>query len=208
MNPGIKSNLEYLINKISSKILRDNFSQEPAYTSAYYGNLHESKILDQSTGLEIDIQCSISDDRGPNSAEKRTGIDIGLIVKINDTNTGTITNKAIFLQAKNNPLSGKSKHELLEQCSKMRNYTEHYAVVSCPSDTSNPIVYLPSSNPPFWDRNSSMSLVDYIADEIMPCNAGDQNSQIIEVANRSDRLINLTINGPIPKQKKKMTRRI
>lgn len=195
------------LTKVSKKINRTSFGQEPNYTAAFFGCLHEEKFMSKGREyLALKLECSVSNDRGQGSAESKTGIDIGIVVKWEDDQENSLKEKAILLQAKNKlPNIGTlDAKDLQEQCEKMKGITDSYCVMTCPYDGSIPKIARSSKISPFWKR-PLISLDDYFIDTVFMCLDGDTENDVVERAKRADRTIQITTNSPVPSPKQKNT---
>lgn len=202
MNPLLEQGLRELMARAAAKINRTQFGQEPQYTAAFFGNLAGEKIIDPTTGEFLELTCSISDDRGRNSGEKRTGIDIGMVVRWEDPVSNNVFEKAVLAQAKNrlNSASSTVINDLNEKCERMAGITPSYFVLDCPYDGSVPSLKRPQTGV-LWG-GPLIALDDYLINTVFPCQDGDTRDEVIEVAKRADRTITLTTNGPKPRPKK------
>src|SRR5690606_33861337 len=110
----------------------DSFSQEPHFTSAFFGKLHNEELTNDN-GQYIRLNFSASNDRGPRSAESITGVDVGMIFQWTYSD-GRSFEKAVLLQAKNclMHLNSNEQGSLRSQCRKMRKITSSYVVMDCP----------------------------------------------------------------------------
>ncbi|WP_267119577.1 hypothetical protein [Xanthomonas sacchari] len=206
MDKEIKHKLRQLIATAASKIDRTSFWQEPHYTSALFGKLH-NEIIKNDDGQYVHLMFSASNDRGPNSAENATGVDIGLVFKWIDIN-GKEFEKAVLLQAKNHLMNlKKADQESLEgQCKRMAEITSSYVVMDCPYDGSIPVIFDQNSDPPFWTPPPIL-FDNYIIDYILECKRGDTDDRVIEVAKRADRQLTIKTNAPRPRPKPKPAKR-
>ncbi|MDD4915929.1 MAG: hypothetical protein PHW13_12930 [Methylococcales bacterium] len=193
-----------LLQNAALKIDRTSFWQEPQYTAAFFGKLHKERI-NNNTGEFVELLFSASNDRGKNSDENKTGIDIGMVFRWVDSNKNVIFEKAILAQAKNHldTLNKAQANDLSKQCKKMSTITSSYIVLDCPYNSSIPKIRQHKSEYPFWDT-PSISLDDYIADTVMECLDGDKKDEVIALAQRADRghLI-IKTNSPKPSKKQK-----
>lgn len=199
MDQDLIDQFRALLQRAAKKIDRQSFEQEPHYTAALFGKLHNEQIHGKN-GQYIELKFSSSNDHGPNTAEKRTGVDIGMVFRWLDPDTGEPFEKAVLAQAKNNLLNLPKKESiaLMNQCEKMRQYTESFVAMDCPYDLSIPKIGQSSSAPPFW-KQPLISLDDYLIDIVFQCNDGDTNGQIVEMAKHADRRVTITTNSPKPK---------
>lgn len=199
MDRQLKADLRRLIQDAAQKIDRASFNQEPNYVAALFGKLHNETVLG-ADGSYIRICCSASDDRGPSSAERRTGIDIGLVVEWKSDQDHTVK-KAVLLQAKKdlNELTASERKRLEEQCNQMRSLTQSFAVLDCASIGSlMPSVHDPLDVPPWWSANTAIPLDEYIADQVLACKRGDWSNEVVALALRADRRIVFETTAPIP----------
>lgn len=186
---------------------RDQFYQEPHYTSAFFGNLNRV-MLTGDYGQYLSIICSASNDRGPNSAESKTGIDIGIVVKWVNPKSGEVFEKAVLLQAKNN-LEGLYPSEILqlgEQCKMMKDHTLSYGVMDCPYDGSIPKIGRSSTNSPFW-KTPLIALDEYLIDTVFKCEDGDASENVINIAKNAHRTMKIATNSPRPREDLKTGRK-
>lgn len=190
------------MTRAARKINRTQFGQEPQYTAAFFGNLAGEKIIDPATGEFLELTCSISDDRGYNSGEKRTGTDIGIVVRWENPISNEVFEKAVLAQAKNELYKASPAviQDLNEKCALMADITSSYFVLDCPYDRSIPTLQRRQLDS-LWG-GPHISLDDYLINTVFPCQDGDTRDYVIEVAARADRTITLTTNGPKPKPKK------
>ncbi|KCV73838.1 hypothetical protein Y011_21485 [Vibrio parahaemolyticus VP49] len=79
---------------------RTSYENEPNYIAGFFGKLH-NETLTSSTGQFLKIVTSTSNDRGPGTAEKKTGIDFGMVFKWVDSEKEIVFEKAVIAQAKN-----------------------------------------------------------------------------------------------------------
>lgn len=199
MDNTLKVGVKALFARAANLIDRESFEQEPNYTGAFFGKLHGESV--EHEGIVIDFKTSITNDRGPGSAESITGIDIGLIVSWEDENGEVKKVKAVLLQAKNHlyNMSKIDRENLNSQCEKMAKISDSYAVLDCPYDGSIPTICQRNKTPPpHWDINTKQDLADYLLDVVMECNDGDTNAEVIKIAKRADRCIKVKSNGPVP----------
>ena len=210
MDQVLKEGLRELLKSAAKKIDRIAFEQEPNYTAALFGKLHEERI-ESPSGQFLKLSYSISNDRGPNSAEKKTGTDIGMIFRWEDPQNGEIFEKAVLAQAKNylHKLSNDEKTRLSEQCIQMSHFTKSYIVMDCPYDRTIPSICRSSDSPPYWSE-STMRFDDYLVDVVLECHDGDTSKNIIEMAKRADRRMIIETNSPSPilKMSKKIGRKM
>ncbi|MCS4246144.1 hypothetical protein [Pseudomonas sp. BIGb0164] len=194
----MKDGLRNLIGNAARKVNRTGFSQEPNYTAAFFGKLHDEAVINPLTGKFVNLHTSISNDRGPGSAESVTGVDIGLVFQWVDEN-GLAYEKAILMQAKNDvaTLNSTEKSKLFEQCDKMANISSSFVVMDCPFDGSIPQVF--RTKKPDALVEPSICLADYLIDFVFPCTQGDDDRKVVEIAKRADRSVTLTTNTPKPK---------
>jgi hypothetical protein len=203
MDQFLKDELRKLIRRAAELVDRESFGQEPNYTAAFFGKLQGEKISN-GKGQYIELKTSISNDRGPKSAESLTGIDIGFVFQWFDAK-GLVYEKAILMQAKNHVAKlGKADIEnLFEQCAKMSDVSKSFVVMDCPFDQRPPNIYdtdLPNAvliSPP-------VSLDDYLIDYVFPCTRGDDDPKVLKIARRADRTITVKTNGPKPKNAKRL----
>lgn len=194
----LRGELFKLISNAASKIDRVHYGQEPNYTAAFFGKLHGETITNMN-GQYIKFEFSVSDDRGPKSAEHETGIDIGMVFEWGNKDR-EIFKKAIIMQAKNNlrNLSPSQKIELNQQCATMARITDAAIVMDCPYDGSVPNIYESKSNTEPWN-SSAIQLSKYIADYVLTCLRGDTREEIIDIARRADRgRLKVSTNMPKP----------
>jgi hypothetical protein len=208
MDQKILNQFREFLLKISMKTKREQFGQEPHFTAAFFGNLNGEKFSSDS-GEFLALTCSSSNDRGPNSAESKTGIDIGIVIEWQDSEGQKVFEKAILLQAKNrlNQLSHSEGVALQSQCKKMKNLTKSYGVMDCPYDGSIPKIGLSDTTEPFW-KFPLISLDDYLIDTVFKCNDGDMNENVIHLARLADRRVNIKTNSPKPGSKPKLRKKI
>lgn len=199
MDSALKVGVKALFARAAKLIDRESFEQEPNYTGALFGKLHGESV--EHGGIIINFKASITNDRGPSSAESITGIDIGLIVSWEDENGEVNKVKAVLMQAKNHlyNISKTDRDNLNAQCEKMAKISNSYAVLDCPYDGSIPtICQRKKTPPPHWDIDTKQDLADYLIDVVMECNDGDTNPEVIEIAKKADRCIKVKSNGPVP----------
>lgn len=195
MDESLKNDLRGLFKKAADLIDRDSFGQEPNYTAAFFGKL-KGETFSLPSGEYVQLDASISNDRGPGSAEFKTGIDIGLILKwVND---GVVYEKALLMQAKNHvdTLNASEILALFVQCAKMSKITSSYVVMDCPFDRTVPKVY--ETRPVNTLIKPPFSLDDYLIDWILPCSRGDYNPKVVDLAKRANRALTITTNSPKP----------
>ena len=209
MEQELKDKLRKLLENAAEKIPREQFDQEPLYTSAFFGKLNKEKI-EISNGQYIELEFAPSNDRGPSSPESHTGIDIGMVFEwIDDDNE--LFRKAVLVQAKNHLQKKQSDNDLEMQCKKMREITSHYVVMDCPYDKTIPELYFSQNKPPYWDINKHYNLYDYLVDYVFVCKQGDIKNDVIQGALDAKRTIFIKTNAPKPvptppKPKKKRKR--
>jgi hypothetical protein len=198
MDEFLKDKLRALLASAASKIDRESFSQEPHFTSAFFGKLHKEQVSN-GAGQFIRLMFSASNDRGPNSAEHNTGIDVGLVFQWVIPGEENFE-KAVLLQAKNHlmNLDAKDQSDLSAQCKKMSQMTSSYLVMDCPYDNTIPTVCESQSGPPYWTP-PPISLADYIVDYVLECKRGDVDTSVIQRARRADRRLVIQTNSPKPK---------
>jgi hypothetical protein len=207
IDPQIIDSFRARLLDASVRTSRDQFNQEPHYTSAFFGNLNRVTFTSAS-GQYLKIICSASNDRGPNSAESKTGVDIGIVVKWEDPQEGNIFEKAILLQAKNN-LERLGQSEILKlgnQCLMMQGYTHSYGVMDCPYDGSIPKIGRSNTSPPFW-KQPLVSLDEYLIDTVFECEDGDSRGNVIDLAKKADRTIKIATNSPWPGNNSKLRKK-
>jgi len=199
--------LRELIQVAASKVDRESFSQEPHFTSAFFGKLHEEEVRN-SAGQYIRFKFSASNDRGPGSAENLTGIDVGMVFEWTDQG-GTVFQKAVLLQAKNHLLNLNSTNEkdLTDQCAKMKKFTTSYVVMDCPYDRSIPTVCLSRETPPYWVL-PPLPLDEFLIDHVLACKQGDVARDVVHMAKRADRTVFVETNTPAPASKPRPKQRI
>ncbi|WP_157178798.1 hypothetical protein [Herbaspirillum rubrisubalbicans] len=197
INKNLAKRLREVFAEAASEVERKSFSQEPQYTAAFFGKLAKKKIIDPVTNQSVQFETSVSDDRGRNTAEKNTGIDIGFVLRWDD-GAGSVFEKAILMQAKNRlgKLSGSAKTDLIQKCQLMAKITRSYVVLDCPFDGSIPQI-CQSDSSTYW-RQPPISLADYLVDIVAECKDGDTTAQVLEIAQRADRIVKATIFGPKP----------
>lgn len=202
MEEELKTRFKELLTSTSKKMDRTSYNNEPNYIAGFFGKLH-NETLTSSTGQFLKIVTSTSNDRGPGTAEKRTGIDFGMVFKWVDSEKEIVFEKAVIAQAKNRlfTLSNKDKQDLQSQCEKMSKITNSYIAMDCPYDQSIPSICRSSKQPPFWDENSEIDLAEYLCDIVLECLEGDTSKEVIDIAKRSDRGLVLETNAPRPKIK-------
>lgn len=202
MDQELKQLFRDFLKTKSSLISRKSFEQEPHYTAALFGKLTNERIVSQS-GQFLELQFSSSNDRGPNSAEKPTGIDIGMVFRWEDPDSGVVLEKAVLMQAKNTLFAlDKSEAKKLElQCAKMAKLTSSYVAMDCPYDGSVPLLCQSVATPPFWGR-PSLTLDDYLIDVVFQCKDGDVEQKVIDIAKLANRNLTFVTNSPKPKPKK------
>ncbi|MDH4602668.1 hypothetical protein [Pseudomonas syringae] len=203
MEQYLQDELRKLIQKAAHLVDRDSFGQEPNYTAGFFGKLH-GELITSPSGKYVELKFSVSNDRGPGSAESKTGIDIGLVFQWVDE-AGLVYEKALLIQAKNyvEELSTSEKLDLFEQCKKMSNITSSFVVMDCPFDKKVPQVYETRPiniliKPPF-------SLDDYLIDRVFPCTKGDDDPKVVDLAKRADRNLTIKTNTPKPTNRNKPT---
>ena len=197
MDEQLECNLRELLRSAASKVDRNSFAQEPHFTSAFFGKLHNEEVHN-SAGQYIRLKFSASDDRGPGTAESTTGIDVSMVFEWIDA-SGKSFEKAVVLQAKNRLMhlpSGEAR-SLRKQCKKMRAITHSYVVMDCPYDGSIPTLCNPAKKPPYWTP-PPIALDDYLIDHIFTCTRGDTSDTVLGIAKRSDRRLVVTTNVPRP----------
>ena len=152
-----------------------------------------------ASGEFLKFTCSSSNDRGPNSAESKTGIDIGIVIEWQDSQGQKIFEKAVLLQAKNNlnKLTPSERRDLQSQCAMMKKLTKSYGVMDCPYDGSIPQIGRSDTAPPFW-KFPLIYLDDYLINTVFKCKDGDTNDDVILRAKRADRSIHISTNSPKP----------
>jgi hypothetical protein len=206
MDQEIIIELRKFIKKVAAKTSRQQFEQEPHFTAAFFGNLNGEKFQ-SSSGEFLALTCSSSNDRGPNSAESKTGVDIGIVIEWQNNQGEKVFEKAVLLQAKNRlaslkPVDGK---ELQAQCEMMRKLTTSYGVMDCPYDGTIPQIGLSDIAPPFW-KFPLVKLDDYLIETVFVCKDGDTNDDVISQAKRADRSLTIRTNSPKPAPKPKLKR--
>lgn len=200
MDHELKALFKALLTKTAKDIDRISFEQEPNYTAAFFGKMHNEELT-SSSGQKLKLTFSVSNDRGPGSAEKKTGIDIGMVFKwINQENDDVIFEKAIFAQAKNRLLELSTHEEaaLAAQCQLMKRHTNSYITLDCPYDSTPPKICQSSDTMPYWKNDSPIELGEYLCDIVFECKDGDQTQKVIEMAKRSNRTFTIETNAPHP----------
>ncbi|HDZ9134289.1 TPA: hypothetical protein ACGFXY_003453 [Vibrio cholerae] len=202
MEEELKELFKELLIATSEKMDRTSYENEPNYIAGFFGKLH-NETLTSSTGQFLKIVTSTSNDRGPGTAEKKTGIDFGMVFKWVDSEKEIVFEKAVIAQAKNHlfNLSKKDKQDLQSQCEKMSKITDSYVAMDCPYDESVPLICRSSKQPPFWDEKSKISLAEYLCNIVLECLEGDTSKEVVDIAKRSDRGLVLKTNAPRPKIK-------
>ncbi|WP_278356267.1 MULTISPECIES: hypothetical protein [Idiomarina] len=200
MDKELKDLLKSLLLSTANKIDRVSFENEPNYVAGFFGKLH-NETLTSSSGQFLKLTSSLSNDRGPGTAESITGIDFGMIFKWVDPDGEIVFEKAILAQAKNHlfNLSNNEKFNLQSQCQKMSKLTSSYIAMDCPYNGSLPIICRSMGYPPFWDENNRLNLSDYICDIVLECLEGDISDKVVNAARRSDRGLVIRTNSPKPK---------
>ena len=203
MEQELKDLLKSFLRDTAGKIDRDSFQQEPSYTSAFFGKLHNER-LETASGNFIEMSFSSSNDRGPGAAEKKTGIDIGMVFKWTDPSAGEVFAKAVLAQAKNKlpKLSKKEFRHLSSQCQQMGKITNSYIALDCPYDRSIPTIFRSSLSPPYW-HEKSVGLDEYLTETVFECLDGDTTDRVIDIAKRADRRLVFNTNAPRPNPKPK-----
>lgn len=194
MDDELKEKFKELLHNTAKKIDRSSFQQEPHYTAAFFGKLHNEEIRVPGSDQFIKIECSASNDRGYGSAESKTGIDIGMIFSWEDE-TGNLFEKALLVQAKNN--NNKLDKNLESQCQKMLDITSNYIVFFCPDNQKIPEICRSNTEPPFW-KEPLINFDDYLINTVFACKDGDTCSKVINIAKRSDRCLSVKTNAPRP----------
>lgn len=202
MNEKLLDQLRQLLERVAKKINRGQFHNEPNYTAAFFGSLSGRRI--EAAGQYIEFNFSISDDRGPSSAEKHTGIDIGMVFEweMEDEENKLIPfQKAVLVQAKNDVQKRANDKDLQGQCRKMRQITTHYIVLDCPYDCSIPNIYFSSEKEPYWNTDFSqppINLYDYLVNYVFQCTQGDTDKNVINGALDAQRTMWIKTNAPKP----------
>lgn len=198
--------LRALLQAAAEKIDRASFEQEPHFTSAFFGKLHEEEVRN-SAGQYIRFKFSASNDRGRGSAEKQTGIDVGMVFEWTDQD-GTIFQKAVLLQAKNHllNLSAAENEELSNQCVKMGALTSSYVVMDCPYDQSIPKVCLAMTTTPYWVP-PPVPLDEFLIHHVLACKQGDVAGNVVQIARQANRTVFVETNAPVPTSKPKPKQR-
>jgi hypothetical protein len=83
------------------------YNQEPVYVAALFARLDD--VVYQGRELSIEIQSTIVDDRGRDSAESQWGADFGIVARIRGSEEDT--EKAALGQAKKGSLVSLPKRE-------------------------------------------------------------------------------------------------
>ena len=199
MDEKLLDQLRQLLERLAKKINRGQFHNEPNYTAAFFGSLSGERI--EAAGQYIEFKFSISDDRGPSSAEKHTGIDIGMVFEWETEDEGKDESipfqKAVLVQAKNHVQKLANDKDLQEQCRKMRQITTHYIVLDCPYDCSIPNIYFSSETKPYWDfKQPPISLYNYLVNYVFQCRQGDTDENVIKGALDAKRTMWINTNAP------------
>ena len=196
MEQYLKDELRNFIKRAADLVDRDSFGQEPNYTAGFFAKLHGEKFTSPS-GKYVELRASISNDRGPGSAESKTGIDIGLVFQWVDE-FGLVYEKALLLQAKNHveTLNKSETTDLFTQCGKMSKITSSFVVMDCPFDRTIPKVY--ETRPVNILVKPPFSLDDYLINWVFPCTKGDNDPNVVSLAKRADRNLTITTNSPKP----------
>lgn len=166
------------INKRCQEIERSSFQQEPMYVAALMGKL---------TGMDIKIgatrlKTTMVNDRGPGSAESKTGADFAIILENYETNVF----KAILGQAKGGAikkLQPAQRKNFDDQCEKMKQYTNYYIALEAPSGNQTPQVHEFNNNPP--PLAQIMTLDKYLVDRFLACHHGDNRPDFTSAVKNS-----------------------
>jgi len=202
MEDCIKNDLKDLIREATKTLDRSTFVQEPTYTAALFGRLHKREIWSPS-GQFLKIEGVPSTDRGYGSAEKSSGIDIGLVLTWEDE-IGNCDRKAVLIQAKNDVLSIRgttnAAENLASQSRKMLAISQNSVVMECPVDSSEPQIFEAIGVPPGWSP-PPMSLSDFLVDQVLSCKFGDFEGNVVAIALSANRTLHISTNAPIPRNK-------
>jgi hypothetical protein len=202
MDKELKEMLKNFLLSIAKKMDRTSFQNEPNYVAGFLGKLH-NETLTSSSGQFLKLTTSPSNDRGPGTAESKTGVDFGMVFKWVGPDGKVLFEKAILAQAKNHlfNLSNQDKKDLQTQCYKMSGITSSYVAMDCPYDKSLPEICRSTDKPPYWDENTKQDLSEYLCDIVLECLDGDISDEVVNLAKRSDRGLVLKTNAPKPKLK-------
>lgn len=205
LDEELRRKLRELLKSAALKIDRESFYQEPQFTSAFFGKLHDEEVSN-SMGQYVRLKFSASNDRGPGTAESLTGIDVGMVFEWTDSN-GIDFQKAVLLQAKNNlmKLNATEQDSLQQQCAKMKKITTSYVVMDCPYDRSIPTVFNSQTEPPLWEP-PPVPLDEFLIDHVLACERGDANAEVVQIARRADRRLIVQTNTPTPAPSRKRGR--
>lgn len=165
---------------------RNSYQQEAAYVNGLIAKLEGDISLGEGNGI-IYLRATSVNDRGPGCAENVTGADFALVFR--SIGNAFEDNKAILAQAKNGDverLRPADKRMLLEQCSKMSKYTEHYFVLEAPlEDGEIPKLRIGSHKDKTWSPNS-IGLDEYLVDFVISCKHGDRREDFISAVQKSN----------------------
>jgi len=172
----LTSEIDERINRLSP----ERYSQEPAYMGALISKLDD--VFYSDTNYSLEIKGVVVADRGPNSAERRTGADFSIIVIIN--RNGNIITKAILGQAKKGDQLT-IKPGLQTQINKMKQFTRDILIAQTPGSINENFsvrIYNSESN----SLSESMPLSQYFCMYLLACIHGDLNNEFIERVQNSN----------------------
>ncbi len=168
------------------------YSQEPAYVSALFARL-DGVVYDGPEG-RIEIQSTIINDRGPNSAESQWGADFAITAKISYASCKTME-KAVLGQAKRGyifELPIRERKKLVGQCKKMSSVTDHYVVLEIPKSMHYKPTILQSVGVDIeYDENlnsflpTRFELTSYLFYYLIACLHGDKRKEFVNAVAES-----------------------
>lgn len=176
----IRRALKNHIEKAVSGIAMERYHQEAAYTTALAKSL-EGIVYDGKDGY-VKIESTIFSDRGPHSAEKRSGADLAITAEISDKHKSV--KKAILVQSKLGSiceLSPNRTSELKDQVQKMKRYTKSAKVMEIPVENEQRCPKIVSARKfSKGEAYKSFELGDYFVRRILPTLDGDTRPKFVD----------------------------
>ena len=176
----IRRALKNHIEKAVSEIDMNRCSQEAAYTTVLATKL-EGVAYEQDDGY-VKIESTIVSDRGPHSAEKRSGADLAITAEISDKDKSV--KKAILVQSKLGSISELSpnrRSELKDQVKKMKRYTKSAKVMEIPIENKQRRPKVVSARKFSKDEAyKSYELSDYFTGRILTTFDGDTRPKFVD----------------------------
>lgn len=180
----VKKAVRKFIKKVLKEMTVEEFKQEPAYVAALFGRLKGTAYSGKYG--HIKFKTTIISDRGPNSAEKKYGVDfvIRVILKMEDI----IQKKAVIGQAKKgnvDDLNRSEKERLINQIRKMKRITSSPLYLSLPKTNKEKPRFYSSNKILKGEKPKGFDFEEYIIQRLLTCIDGDTNEYFYEAIGES-----------------------